>query len=77
MDQRDRPAIVEIEVSPAMVQAGMEELGEHRLLDDMAYVLECVYRAMAYESASACSITEDRKAKLSTAMARADESARG
>ena len=40
--------VEEIEVSPEMVKAGLYELREHSYGDDIAYVLECVYRAMEY-----------------------------
>ncbi|EQB06210.1 hypothetical protein [Sphingobium baderi] len=43
----------EVLVTPEMVEAGMEELRDHHYGDDIRYILECVYRAMAYESASA------------------------
>lgn len=41
-----------IEVTPAMIQAGLDQLREHHIGDDLAYVLETVFRAMAYESPS-------------------------
>ena len=50
----------EIEVTPEMVEAGMYALGEHRFLDDRRLVLEDVYRAMAYEKASASSSKLDK-----------------
>ncbi len=43
-------ATPEIEVTPEMVCAGLEELREHHLGDDMAYVVESVFRTMAYAS---------------------------
>ena len=43
----NRPA-QEIEVTPEMIEAGLEELSEHRYGSDARYVLESVYRAMAY-----------------------------
>jgi len=39
-----------IAVTPGMIEAGLQELREHHIGDDLAYVLECVFRAMAYES---------------------------
>ena len=50
---RDRPADAEggeefIQVTPAMIAAGVDELREHALGDDWGCVLEDVYRAMAY-----------------------------
>jgi hypothetical protein len=38
----------EIEVTPAMIEAGLYELYEHNFGDDVKLVLEDVYRAMAY-----------------------------
>ena len=40
----------EIEVTPAIIEAGKAELREHRYVDDTDYMLEAVYRAMAYVS---------------------------
>lgn len=40
-------------VTPEMVRAGLQEFGEHHYGSDIAYVLECVYRAMHYESPAA------------------------
>lgn len=37
-----------IEVTPAMVEAGVEELRDFRLGDDLSYRAEQVFRAMAY-----------------------------
>ncbi len=51
MTPRDRPD--EIEVTPAMIAAGKEALREYSFADDMGYVIECVYRAMAYARADA------------------------
>lgn len=47
---RDRP---EIEVTPEMVAAGLQALSEHSFSDELPYVLESVYRAMAYARALA------------------------
>lgn len=44
---RETPEIV---VTPEMVAAGIEELFEHKITNDWAYVVECVFRAMAYAS---------------------------
>ena len=33
-----------------MVRAGLHELYEHTIGEDVAYVVEAVFRAMAYES---------------------------
>lgn len=38
----------------------MAELREYGFADDPRYVLECVYRAMAYASASASVTSESR-----------------
>jgi hypothetical protein len=46
---------IEIEVTPAMIAAGVEEMTEHNFGCDTAYVLGCVYRAMAYAALSAAS----------------------
>ena len=43
----------EIEITDAMTEAGMDELRQHQLPGDWPYVLECIFRAMAYESPSA------------------------
>lgn len=43
----------QIEVTPAMVEAGVEEIREHHVGDDLGYVVESVFRAMAYLSPSA------------------------
>lgn len=45
MDQRRMPVV---EVTEVMVDAGMSELVEHSFGEDRRYILECVYRAMAY-----------------------------
>ncbi len=44
---------IEIEVTPEMVAAGLEALREHHYGDDLGYMLESVFRAMAYASAAA------------------------
>lgn len=56
----DLPAVPQIIVTSAMVDAGMEELREHHWGDDLRHVLESVYRAMAYVSLPASS-TKDSK----------------
>jgi hypothetical protein len=40
----------EIEVTAAMIEAGMAEWREHHFGDDPRYVLESIFRAMAYEA---------------------------
>jgi hypothetical protein len=57
---RQRELIPEIVVTPEMVNAGIEELREHTIGEDWNYVLECVFRAMAYENLDASSKTERR-----------------
>jgi len=37
-------------VTPEMLAAGLEELSEHHFGDDLGWILESVFRAMAYES---------------------------
>lgn len=63
-DARDsgggRQAGAEIEVTPEMIEAGLEELYQHRFGSDLRYVLEVVYRAMAYSSVSASLINSSR-----------------
>lgn len=49
------PALL-VEITPEMIAAGLEEMREHRLGDDPAYVLESVFRAMAYASPFASSM---------------------
>jgi hypothetical protein len=55
-----RQAGAEIEVTPAMIDAGKCELAEHRFLDDVEYVLESVFRAMLYANASASETSDSR-----------------
>lgn len=50
---RDKMASAGIEITPAMIEAGMDALREYHLGDDMSYVIEMVYRAMHYEYISA------------------------
>lgn len=44
-----------IEVTPEMIEAGLEELYEHHYGDDFRLMLEHIYRAMAYVSLEASS----------------------
>lgn len=62
MIRRDRPAdeIEEIEVTPAMIEAGINEMREHHYEGDVRYMLESVYRAMAYSKRSASSNRSDK-----------------
>lgn len=43
-------ALKEIEVTPAMIEAGLDELCQHRVGTDWEVILESVYRAMAYRA---------------------------
>ena len=51
---RDRPA--QIEVTETMIDAGREEFQRHHYDADVGWMLESVYRAMAYASLDASSI---------------------
>lgn len=44
---------LEIEVTREMVEAGVAELREHHIGDDLGYAVEAVFRAVAYLSTSA------------------------
>ncbi len=44
----DAEMLPNIVVTAEMVEAGVREMGEHRHGDDIRYILECVFRAMAY-----------------------------
>lgn len=50
----------EIEVTAQMIEAGLEEMGEHHFGDDLAIVLEHVFRAMAYASLDASSTSASK-----------------
>jgi hypothetical protein len=50
----------QIEVTPAMIEAGQAEMSEHHYGGDTAYMLECVYRAMAYASRDASATNNSR-----------------
>lgn len=54
----DRPVLTEVEVTPAMIEAGLTEMGEHRFCGDLAYMVESVFRAMHY-ARRAASATSD------------------
>ena len=56
--ERDRPA--EIVVSPAMIEAGLEELRSHHYDGDSRCMLECVFRAMVYASVPASVIISSK-----------------
>lgn len=57
----DKNIVIEIKVTPEMVKAGMEELHEHNYGGDLPYMLECVFRAMAYESATFFALRDKRQ----------------
>lgn len=57
MMQNSEQAGAEIKVTRDMVSAGMEELREHRFLTDPEYIIESVYRAMAYVARNSASET--------------------
>jgi hypothetical protein len=38
----------EIEVNEAMIAAGVSELREHSIWDDVRYLVACIYREMEY-----------------------------
>jgi hypothetical protein len=40
----------EIVVTPEMLLAGLDELQSHSYAEDLPYILETVFRAMAYKS---------------------------
>lgn len=42
-----------IAITPEMIEAGLGELREHHYDTDVGYMLECVYRAMAYAKPAA------------------------
>ncbi len=45
----------EIEITPEMIEAGLQEMREHHYDTDVGYMLECVYRAMVYATRQASS----------------------
>lgn len=59
LHERDRQ-VAEILVTKRMIDAGMEELAEHHYAGDIPYMLECVFRSMAYASDPA-SLIKDSK----------------
>jgi hypothetical protein len=46
----ERTTPIEIVVTTEMVDAGIETLYEFNYGEDPRYIIECVFRAMAYES---------------------------
>lgn len=51
MTENSRQAdAIGIEVNQRMIDAGMHELRERSYGEDLSYILEVVFRAMAYES---------------------------
>lgn len=59
-DPSGQAGAFEIEVTPAMVAAGVTEMREHRYGGDTEYMLECIYRAMAYARPLASSTRAER-----------------
>jgi hypothetical protein len=59
VDELTKPgqAGAEIEVTPAMVAAGLDEFREHHFGGDIGYMLESIYRAMCYAARAAASET--------------------
>jgi hypothetical protein len=53
-------ALPQIVVTYEMIAAGLDELRDHKIGDDLAYIVENVYRAMAYASVPASSTNEVR-----------------
>ena len=47
-DSGQAGAYREIEVTPKMVEAALDEMRQNNFGGDMAYMAECIYRAMAY-----------------------------
>lgn len=39
-----------IEVTPRMIDSGLQEIRDHNYAGDLRYMLESVYRAMHYEA---------------------------
>lgn len=52
-NQVDSQGQAGIEVTPAMIEAGKSALAEYGFRDEIEYVIESVYRAMAYAKADA------------------------
>ena len=50
----------EIVVTDAMIEAGVDEFSQHRMCDDIKYVLESVFRAMSYSSLRASLISASK-----------------
>lgn len=71
MEDRDR-AVQEIQITQEMIEAGLDEMRQHQIGDDLGYVVECVYRAMAYSRFSASSTNPVKYAKPSSATASGD-----
>ena len=55
-DDSNRQAGAEIEVTKEMLDAGLEVLCEHTYGGDARYMVECIYRQMAYAFDRASSI---------------------
>ena len=63
LDDSRQAGANEIEVTPAMIAAGLDELLQHSFADVWPDVLEAIYRSMAYASVAALSTSVDRYAK--------------
>ena len=59
---------IEIEITQETIEAGLIEIREYKLGDDLGYALECIYRAMDYARASASSIKPSKKPSPSSAI---------
>lgn len=60
MPAKNQQLAFQIVVTPEMVSAGLEEMRQHNFGEDLGYILESVFRAMAYESTLASAISTDR-----------------
>lgn len=52
--------VYEIEVTPEMIEAGVDELRDHHYACDTSYMVECIFRAMSYASRSASATKSPR-----------------
>jgi hypothetical protein len=50
----------EIEVTEAMVAAGLDEMRDHHYESDTKWMLECIFRAMLYASPAASETRSDK-----------------
>lgn len=60
MEDAHYPKMPEVDVTPEMLQSGIDELRQHSLGGDWKFVIECIYRAMFYESIAASSIKDSK-----------------